>query len=286
MSYLRNKENPQPGASIGQQIGPGVPKPWVDLMLAGTSFDDLVKQHGLEFTLYRSAPCPNFVSNTNEHRDDCHNPMCADGQLYIKNPSTIFVVVSGKTGSKNYEAGGTWDRYQAIGLFPATDNAGNAVVVGVLDKIVPIDHTILAVTYSILDVTASEVNRAKYPIEAVEFCSDADGNQFFENDQFCLLNGMIKWFPGKKPVYDPARGPTKITIRYTYKPYFIVAEVMSADLRIHVGLNPYTNQKESMRLPASFVLYREFHQNFKGDTIDDATDDEIPSNGAKNILPK
>lgn len=288
MSKLRNSETQLSSelSGINLPIPNTIPKPWADVLLNGGSFEDLVKDHGMLFTLYRAAPCPNFISNTNQHRDDCENPLCSDGQIYFKHPEPMYVVITGSGGGKNFEAGGSWDKYMARGIFPATDAAGNSVTIGIMDKIVPVDDSIIAVTYQTIEINYSSISKAKYPIVNIEFFMDAQGNEYKCGEHFNIVNGKIQWIENKKPPFDAAtrKGPI-LSIRYTYKPYFIVSEAMSADLRIHVGVDPYTFEKKTLRLPASFTLYREFHQPDPKDKDGDSTTGPKLNDGRKNILP-
>jgi hypothetical protein len=261
----------------GNVVRTGTNKPLPEPHHDAAAYDEFIKAHGLRWTHYKSAFCPN-VSDIDNRQHDPNCRTCDNGYIFYGGAEVMGFLEQGKL-ERFYEIQGLWEAGQAIVTFTSyQDGPDGSVSKGPMndfllgDKVVCLDYTFA--WPEIVEINRNGVDRLKYPALEVEFLSDVD-REYKESVDFKInSDGFIEWLPGgKRPAWQPDKDRGSVySIRYSANPVYFVEQVLR-EIRATKGENRETGAIEAVRLPQQLLIKRDFMFKHPADNVGKADTD-------------
>lgn len=247
-------------------------------------FDTLISEHGLQFVHEQAIPCAGSNTDINNTRSHHGDHSCENG-FYYKCIDTPFTgVFTNNPNSKNFKSEGIIDSSTAWIICPRTyDNTNKTIYFSGYDKIRIVDKEfkeILVPYFEKLEISATGIDRARFPVCQVEYLIDGFGKEYLEGIDFILENHNIKWITQNRPIYNPNAGHGGVySIRYLLRPFWFVLSV-EHEVRISTTIDD-NGEKKQTRFPQYLRCVREiwFRNESNEPRKDDARESFAPPSG-------
>lgn len=225
------------------------------------AFNEFLNLQGVRLVHYKSLRCPVGLTDVDDNRrpHDDHSG-CSNGFIYYK----AGVVTAGMQGNGNQQhssdMGLMESSYITATLPQYYDETEDPIVVAPFDRFFleeqEHDARIVVPTWHLQVCSQSRLDKLYFPAVSVEKLVDFRGVEYFENIDFCIENGLIKWTANNWPGYqtDTGRGAV-YSIRYNYRPYWYVSRILH---EIRVAQVDTIDGRLIKRMPQQILLAREY----------------------------
>lgn len=254
---------------------PSTPKELPDPTLDPVGFEQLVRNRGIRFRLFKHLPCPNVRDNDDQYHDpNCEK--CDNGFLYF-DAGIIWATFSGNALKNLYQVEGIWAVGEAAVTFAAYYDKVNApmpvpdyerpVSISEMDKVISLDYTV-AFSERLEHSFATGVDHLRYPATSVDYAATVN-HEFKPGTDFVITEeGYIQWITPNRPadtnqLVDDSRGEV-YSISYCYQPVYFVTKMLH-ELRATAAYMPDRARKEAVRLPQAAVISRDYVVHNKKD---------------------
>ena len=253
---------------------PSTPSVLPDPQFDGGQFEQLIKNRGIRFQVWKRALCPN-VNNLDENNHDPNCKLCSNGFIYYGG-NTAFGTFSGNSLKTYRNIEGQWQIGQAVVTMQSyldsesgQPDPENPVCLDNMDKLIAVDY-MFRHSERIEHSFATKIDRLRYPALRVDYVASKN-RQFYEGTNFQIdPDGNIMWTGTDRPdnvqqLTD--RGDTYgevYTIVYYARPVYYVTDVIH-ELRATTGWNADRQRKEAIRLPQQVVISRDYLVEHEGD---------------------
>jgi hypothetical protein len=252
------------------------------------AFDQLISSHGVTVEIYSATICPLGSRDP----DDAHSHMghheCSNGFIYTF-CGEVEASFLGNTSSPNFQGYGISDEASASMTVKRFYDcpAGKPVLIGHYYRLYIKDNPVVVTNSEIIEHHQSGTDRLSYPLVEVQNVIDARGRTYSEGADFCVEEGLLKWYPNKGPGYDTKLGRgIPFSIHYTYKPFYYVKHIPH-EVRVTKDVDPMTGEVSLQRVQYQLLLEREwaFHdQNRK--PREKSSDRDVPEPRSGGFSPR
>ncbi len=223
-------------------------------------FDSLVSDHSLQFCHEKAIPCSGSNTDISNVRSSHADHNCENGFYYKKIETPFSAVFTNNPNAKMFKTEGIIDSSTAWIICPRTyDGTDKTIYFSPYDKIRIVDKEfkeILVPYWEKLEISATGVDRARFPICSVEYILDGDGKEYFEGVDFVIDNHNVRWLTQNRPMYNPVQGHGGVySIRYLLRPYFYILSV-EHEVRISTTIDEFGEKKQT-RFPQYLKCIRE-----------------------------
>lgn len=242
-------------------------EPWEQVNSKPTAWNDFISGIGLRMQHWAYAPyvvgatdtgsIRNYDEQTVKKQDD---KFAYDNNGMYRYMGDVYVIWQGNSKNLTQLPAGYYPDSNATVTINRNYIDTNTVVgLSEFDKLVPVIDgdpiEFASVNWEQLQHNPTGIDRAMFRIIKVDFVTDANGTEYFENKDFAIEDGNIKWLQGgNRPGFDNLSGEGVIlSIRYRYVPSFYV-KYAAHELRSHAQINPNTGVKSAVRGPMSASL--------------------------------
>lgn len=241
--------------------------PEYDISLDTAAFDMALRSQGVKLVHHAAVPCPVGMTDINDNRRPHEDHAgCSGGFIYRKVGSTTAIFTS-NSKNKRQETTGFIDNATVSVTAPVLydDPADKPFLVAPFDRFYLNEESLVVPMWERFIYNESGVNRFKYSIIAVEYLYDNRGVEYKQGVDFTVQNGQLNWIssPGNQleiggnfnGTGERDRGAV-CAIRYTYRPYWYVGELIH-ELRV-TQVQGEAEDRSLVRMPQNFVLHREY----------------------------
>lgn len=229
--------------------------------LAKELFDSLVSEHGIKFRHCKAIPCAGSDTNVENTRSHHHDHDCENGFFYRPVDKLFTAVFTNNPNTKYFKNEGIVDSSTAWIICPRTyDDSEQTIYFSPYDKIHIADKEfdkILVPYFEKLEISATGVDRARFPICGVEYLIDSNNKEYAEGADFVIDNGNIRWISQNRPQFHAIEGHGGVySIRYLLQPFFYVMTV-EHEVRISTVIDADTGERKQARFPQYLRCIRE-----------------------------
>lgn len=232
------------------------------------AFDSFIVSKGVALDHYIGLPCPLGLSEPHDSRTHSDHHTCSNGFIYRKKGVFTGALLSNSI-TLNLGERGIGDASSATLILPSTYDDGTKLHVSQRDRIYLKDCVLFTDASEIFEAHQSGTDRLQFPVLQVEMLIDANGKEYFVNQNFIIEQGLIKWISSERPGYDPKISKGVVcSVRYRYQPFWYVERFIH-EIRVIKHVNDFTGEHEVIRAPQAVMLEREFvHRNQRRDDND------------------
>jgi hypothetical protein len=222
------------------------------------AFDELVAAHGVELVHWRAMQNPaGMVDRFDSRRPGEDHVAASNGMVYTKAGCFVGAML-GNTKELRAATGGVLDSAVAQ-VTPSRfydcpeGEQPRRVRLMPKDRLYLKEDSVLVEAQQLGEVSATLVDRVRFPIVEVTDLMDADGLRFESGVDFEVRDGNIAWL--RPPVAPPDGKPKVYGVRYLYRPYWNV-ERLTHDIRVaqHLDVN---GGRVTEQAPQSCFVQRE-----------------------------
>lgn len=243
----------------------------VQLAFDVSAFDDHIRNFGVSMVHYAAMRCPvGMVSGDDGRRPGHHHINCVNGFILTRRGEVTVATQGNSHGIKDLDVG-LVDGSTIQAVFPRfyDDRPEKHLEIMVYDRFYYKEEIEPVPTEETFASSLDGVDRLRFPAVKVSELMDSAGKSYVQNDDFTIEDGAIKW-TGAGPGMEPSTGTGKvITIRYCYKPYYVVSRLIH-EVRVAHVIGP--EGRQVVRMPQSALLQREYF--FQSSQVDP----QVPSN--------
>jgi hypothetical protein len=222
------------------------------------AFDELIAAHGVELVHWRAMPNPaGLVDRFDSRRPGEDHVDASNGMVYTKAGCFVGAML-GNTKELRAATGGNLDG-SVCQLTPprfydhGAGESAKRVRLMPKDRVYLRDESVVVETAQLAEVSATLIDRLKFPATCVEDLMDADGTRYQQGVDFKVLDGNIAWL---RPPPQGEGGAGKVYgVRYTYRPFWYVVRMVH-DIRVAQHLGSAGN-RVTEQAPQSVFLERE-----------------------------
>lgn len=236
-----------------------------DISFDAEAFDAAIRSQGVKLVHYRAMRCPVGMTDISDgQRPHPDHEGCSNGFIYTK-VGTVTALFIGNSKHKQSHDLGFWDGSTVQVSFPRQyDESLEELAVAPFDRFY-LDETSLTVpTWQLFLHHETGDDRLKYPVATVEELVDYRGERYYQDEDFTVCQGRIKWIGAHRPSQQLDVGPVPsgdrgavCSIRYRYTPYWICGQVLH-ELRVSQIQNDISGERSLQRMPQSVMLHREY----------------------------
>lgn len=229
------------------------------LMFDEDAFHDLLNKAGVTFLHYRAIKCPiGTVDQYDGRRPHSDHSSCSNGFIYNLAGQITCVFSSNKLQTRLVDLG-LFNESSAVLTIPTTyDNSEEPVYVFPYDRLFIKDYHTQVVNTEEIEYNATGIDRLQFPAVKVQDLIDSHGRQYYENQDFVLEQGNIKWLPNHGPGVDIKNEHGVIYgIRYLYIPFWYIQLIFN-EIRVIKGSNFITGNTTLLRKPMNILIQREY----------------------------
>lgn len=248
--------------------------------------DEDIRAKGVRLRHFKAVPCPGSDTESGSIRSTHHeHTNCYNGFIY-KDAGCFIGAIQNNPGSKVVRPEGLIDSSTCYIVLPRFyEDTETQLHFGTWDRIevAKCDEPSMWTPYwEKLQYSQTNIDRARFPIQQIEYVIDANGNEYQENADFKIVNGNIHWInPSRCPGFSLMTGNgMPYSVRYLYKPAFYVNRCIH-QIRILNTVNPNTGEKKQTRYPYLLECIREidFLSRSVSTEEDFANEDRMPISG-------
>ena len=238
------------------------------VLFSADAFDRSINSHGVKLIHYRALKCPiGMIDRFSVRRPDHHHINCSNGFIYTRAGSVKALFINSGNKMDQWD-GGILDGSRATVSTPRTyDDSEGEIQVVPFDRFFLDEEDLLVPHMQLVEYHVTGHDRLSFPVVKVVDLIDSKGITYCPDD-YTIENGQIVW-GSKSPGYNPDLNVGNIySIRYLYRPYFYVDNVMhqTRSITVDTGL-----ETKNVRGPQEFSLVREkvFEKEQKDDEAPD-----------------
>jgi len=271
-------------------------EPWNSVTMDSIGQDNFLIQNGVLFDHYKAVPCVlgqtvegdirhshnhDFEGNTNVH--------CENGFLYCF-AGQVWGVFTNKSKQMAYIPAGFYGSSSAMLTFNRYYRGTTKIASFTeYDKLIPCEcpKEFFHSNFEKVTHSMTGVDRTQFQITEIEYVTDSDGKFYNEGIDFKIdSQGHIAWIPGgKQPGWNNvADKPKLISVRYKYKPYFYVKQMMH-EIRIFPQMNAYDGSYSMQKMPMQAQVQADYIF-LNNRTEQDVPDAEINAPTGNNVGPR
>lgn len=233
------------------------PQPFVSLSFDMGAFNNAIMSQGVYFRHIRGMPDPRGLRQMGDNRRD-PDASSSDGLIY--KPYKCFIGLFQVNGKEvDFNIAGEVDMSAAT-ITPTQfyKDSDEPIAINVFDRLEIENIELRVVTSQLVEANFTGKDRLNFPALCVEYLVGSDGYEYTEGNNFQVnLNGDIEWLTQKRPSVDPATGKGEVySIRYRYKPYFVVTRLMH-EIRVAQTQNRQSGDRYLERAPYQIQVTRE-----------------------------
>jgi hypothetical protein len=255
------------------------------------AFDELIRTQGVDMEHYRSMLCPVGLIDPDDQRHPReHHASCSNGYIYTFAGNIICSFISNSKEIRQVDIG-LIDSSSVTVTFPRYYEKSNPNTPDVpvqptqFDRLYLKDNSITVVTKEKFACSEDGIEKLRYPVVHVIDLIDARAVRYSEGTDFDIVNGRIKWHPGKTPGQDAqSKRGVVCSVRYSYRPFWYVQRMIH-EVRVAQVEDDY-GQRQTMRFPQQMLIQREtVFENEQADLLAKKTDRQnpMPNDSAVNI---
>jgi hypothetical protein len=231
------------------------------------AFDNAIRAHGVPLIHYVALPCPvGLVDLSDNRKPHPDHEGCTNGFIY-EEAGKITGLFIGNSKHKNLSDAGFWDDSTVQASFPREyDGTCTPLFVAPFDRFYLAEPTLTVVTWQRYIHSETGIDRLKFPVEQVMAFKDSNGGVYKQDDDFVVQHGLIRWV-GRQPAPLLDVGPgyggrstvkgAVCAVRYTYRPWFYVGQMMH-ELRVAQVTETTKGNRSIEKMPQSVLLHREY----------------------------
>jgi len=221
-------------------------------------FDQLTRSHAVTCEVFSAMLCPLEVNDPQDVRNHEH-PGCQGGFIYTCE-GEVEVSFTSNNSRANFTGMGMQDDSTVYATFPRYYDTpeGKPVLIGQYYRLFIKNCPVVITNSEKIEHHQSGIDRASYPLVAVQRIIDSRGKEYKEGKDFEVHQGNLKWYPNRSPGYnvDLNKGVV-FSIHYTYKPYYYVSH-MPHEIRVAKDIDPLSGEVKLERMPYQVGLQREW----------------------------
>jgi hypothetical protein len=232
------------------------------------AFDRAITSHGCKLVHWIAQPCPVGKVDRYSVRRPGHDHLgCSNGMIYIRAGSVKSLFINSGNKQDQYDTG-ILDGTRVTVTTPRTyDDSDDEIQVAPFDRFYLDEENLLVPHPQLVEYHITGHDRLSFPVVKVVSIIDSKGVKYCPED-YSIVDGQIVW-GDKSPGYDPnLQMGTIYSIRYLYRPYFYVENVLhqTRSITVDTGL-----EAKNVRGPQEFTLVREkiFEKEEKDDQAPD-----------------
>lgn len=223
------------------------------------AFDDMIRNVGVSFVHYAAMRCPvGLVSEDDNRRPGHHHLNCVNGFLLSQKGEVTLAFQANSHGVQDIDVG-LIDGTTVQVVFPRYYDSPSTSEVEIMpfDRLYLKEESITVPNRETFSCSLTGTDRLKFPAVSVSLLVDSAGKTYYQNDDFTIVDGNIKWVSAG-PGIEPTTGQGKIcTVRYRYRPYWVVSRLIH-EVRVAHAIDGVSGERRVVRMPQSALLQREF----------------------------
>lgn len=218
------------------------------------AFDRAISSHGCKLVHWISQPCPGGKISKYDVRRPGHCHLgCSNGMVYTRAGCVKSLFINSGNKQDQYDTG-IIDGTRVTVTTPRTyDDSDDELHVVPYDRFYLDEEALIVPHTQLVEYHIAGHDRLSFPVVKVVSIIDSKGIKYCPED--CTIeDGQIVW-GSKNPGYDPVlQMGTIYSIRYLYRPYFYVENVLhqTRSITVDTGL-----EVKNVRGPQEFTLVRE-----------------------------
>jgi hypothetical protein len=226
-----------------------------------TAFEDAISAHGVRVVHFRAMRCPVGLIDIGDGRQPDHDHSgCSNGYLYTR-AGTLRALFTGNTEAHRMTQVGLVDgsTVQVTVQRYYEDDEGNAICtdenevqIANFDRLYLDEPSITVPTWQLFKAHVTGKDRLQFPVVKVFDLVGNDGERYAQDKDFAVVGGYIKWTGDRRPAPDSI-----CAIRYTYRPYWYVKQLMH-QVRVVTQDEFEDGARKVERMPQAMVLEREY----------------------------
>jgi hypothetical protein len=222
------------------------------------AFDNAIFSHGVQFLHYRAMRCPIGLATTTDIRKMHDNhPGCSHGFLYTLGGQITAIFTGNNAVDRQTTGGLVGDGVAQVTTPRFYDSTQTPFYATKYDRLYLTEPGIFVTNWEVFECSITGKDRCSFPVEYVVDLVDSDGNRYAQNVDFTIDHGMIVWDDRRRPKGPiPGDGGVVCGIRYLYRPYWYVTQLMH-EVRVARGEMP-DGTSRVQRMPMSLAIQREY----------------------------
>ncbi len=223
------------------------------------ALDELLAAHGVELVHWRAMVNPaGMVDRHDSRRPGEDHVAASNGMVYTK-AGCFTGSLLGNTKELRAATGGLLDAAVAQMTAPRfydcrAGESQRRIYLHTKDRIYLREESILVVHQQLGEVSATLVDRLRFPVVEVQDLMDSDGLRFEEGVDFEVADGNVAWLRPPAPSQDGK--PKVYGVRYLYRPFWYV-ERMIHDIRVAQNLG-VDGEREMHKAQQMVLVQREY----------------------------
>lgn len=248
------------------------------------AFDNFTRAEGIKLVHYRAVRCPLGMVDMYDDRQQHANHTCSNGFIYVRAGLLTCQFVNNPNKNQQVDMGqidGSTVFVSAPRFYD--DNPTEEVHIVPFDRFFLEQGGILVVNWQLAQHNISGIDKMRFPVEKVELLIDDQGQEYKQDVDFVVSEGVIKWTGTRRPGYNPEVDKGAVyTIRYRYVPFYYVSGLQH-EVRV-VRVQSLDGSIAAQRTGQAFSMTREYvFENKQNDSESNAVDlrsMNAPANGS------
>jgi hypothetical protein len=229
------------------------------------AFDNLIRNHGIRMEHYRAMRNPvGMVDQFDSRRPNSDHSDASNGFLYSKAGCVIASLLGNTKDVRAAEGGqlsGSTAQCTPLRFYVDSDEQ---VYLHPYDRLYLEDSAVLVSQQELVKVSATGIDRTRFPICRVQDLVDARGVSYKQGKDFSIDGGKIRWLNSPEDNAELNTG-TVYAVRYLYRPYWIVERLLH-EIRVAQVEDDDTGDRRLIQMPQSAIVVRE--HVFRGEKND------------------
>lgn len=238
------------------------------------AFDEAIASQGARLVHFEAIRCPvGLVELGDIQRPHPDHEGCTNGFLY-KRVGTCRALTVSNSKNKRPEDLGFWDGSTVSATFERFYRDENGcscedqpIYMAPFDRFYLEDtedstgekRPVVVPTWQLFQHHPAGQDRLKYPVETVQQLVDSRGETYRQDIDFRVAAGQLQWvgagLSGRRPVAEDPAGQPVCAVRYLYRPYWYVGQLVH---EIRVSQVSGVDGRALQRMPQNAVLHREY----------------------------
>lgn len=217
------------------------------------AFDNLVRRVGVPLVHYKAIRSPvGMVDRSDLRKPNPDGTNTNSNGFIYKKSGTVTCMFTNVNNQNRIVDMGEMDGSTVQVTLPRfyDDNVNDPVRVVQYDRLYLTDDKITVTDWQLFTTHETGYDRLTYPVESVEYLIDGYGQEYYQDSDFVIYNGQLKWGATRPP---PA---TVCSVRYQYRPYWYVSRLVH-EVRV-TNREDLMGNRETVRMPIMVMLQREF----------------------------
>lgn len=271
--------------TVGSQYIAGFPS--AQISFDTNAFDEAIRSQGITLVHWRAMRNPTGMTDKYDIRRPNETIIqdgfdISNGFIYEKAGEVTVLFTANSAQVNTHEPVGLMDPSSVSVTFPRCyDNSNERVMAVPFDRFFLKDCESQVVTWEVVTASGTGIDRLQYPAVFVESVIDSHLKKRFLGEDFDIVDGNIKWRPGKGIDMNVDIGkPGVYTIRYRYQAHWYLKQLIH-EIRVAQVTDPMTYDRIVERMPYSAILSREyvFLADRRSENSNDPRDARVPSSG-------